>query len=152
MMKSSPSHRAIKQHEAAVQRHGAAQLLRFPPQPGPSQQDPMMAGSGPPPSDAHDGNKRSVRVFYLSHLVRPDQLARLITDVPAICINGDSFIRLQSGEEIVSGVYDDAILLSRRERRQARKKLIASENTLVCWGGYPGGAPVVPYDKVACDS
>ena len=140
----------ILQHEA-IRRHRATSLHVNQPQPGPRQQDPCTVNpAGPPPQfSINPHNLESVRVFFLAHVLRPAQLPRMLTDVPAICVNGDQYIRLQSGDAI-SIAYDDTQLLSHKERRLARKKVIASVNTLLAHGGYPSSVPVRPYPKVRC--
>jgi len=37
------------------------------------------------------------RVFYLRHILKPEQIPHLLTDVPQIALNGDTAIELQNG-------------------------------------------------------
>ena len=132
----------------AIHRHGARFLLDHIPRPGlDGIQDPLTATIHQAFLDYknHASNCSSVRVYYLSHVVAPYMIPRFLTDVPAVCVNGDKYIRLQNKDEL-SIAYDNRILLNYEERRISRKKVLASVNNVYAYGGYRGS--VFEYRKV----
>lgn len=99
-------------------------------------------------------HNESAQVFYLSRYFSPNDITPLLTQVPAVCVDGDSHIVLQSGEvcssldeanalvrkkAVASTISPSApapALLTTEQRRLARNKCVASKVTVLAQGGY----------------
>jgi hypothetical protein len=79
---------------------------------------------------------KQVRVFYPQY-IDPNNLEDYLTRVPRVCVDGDRHIMLPNGELIRSDQIPTYHLLGYKERRLARKKVIASPALLFAMGGYP---------------
>lgn len=100
-----------------------------------------------------ESNLKSVSVYYLNHIFKNNIniIPKLITDVPLIAVNGDQSIRLQNGTNLYSPSPLDQInkynLISPRERRLSRKKVIASNCQVFGYGGFKSSMFATMYCK-----
>lgn len=68
-------------------------------------------------------------VFYLANCLQPGDIAKLITHVPQVAINGDDHIVLQNGDTLRrprAAQLQEAGLLDYVERRKSRKKVMCA--------------------------
>lgn len=87
----------------------------------------------------------SVRVFYLAKSMKEADVAKYLTDTPAIAVSGDRHIMLQDGSHTGAPNVQLPGLISWEERRRSRKKAIISLEKAYATGGYR--APLVPFPK-----
>lgn len=76
------------------------------------------------------------RVHY-AHYLDYRNMEDYLTRIPQIATNGDKHIILPNGEQIARTDIPKHGLLSLRERRLARKKVISTPNLVFAMGGYP---------------
>eukprot|EP00668_Euglena_longa_P033328 GGOE01042875.1.p1 GENE.GGOE01042875.1~~GGOE01042875.1.p1 ORF type:complete len:444 (-),score=129.24 GGOE01042875.1:535-1767(-) len=99
-----------------------------------------------PPAEAQ---LATARVFYLQSLLKPEELPRLIADVPLVATSRDELLVLQDTSCIEGLPSEDLGLLTPRERRKARKKCIASELCVHALGGLMGRLKLRPPEEAA---
>lgn len=131
---------AMALREAALRRFGADALEKA----------PYFAGNGAWASDVAGSAAlaraaAAARVFYLPNCVPGSDVARYLTDTPAIAVSGDRHMMLQDGSHTGSPNAQLPGLLSWEERRRSRKKAIISLEKAYATGGYR--APLVAFPK-----
>lgn len=131
---------AIAVREAAMRRFGAEALVKSPYF---AENGVWARDIGASPSLASAGS--FARVFYLPKCVPRAEVAKYLTNTPAVAVNGDRYIMLQNGSLTGSPTVQLPGLLSWEDRRRSRKKAIISLEKAYATGGYR--APLVAFPK-----
>ena len=117
--------------EAAIARHGAAEAVRSPYFATRHVWADDIATCG---AIAAAGSL--ARVYYLDGCVPRADIARYLTDTPAVAVSGDRHIALQDGSHTGSPGWQLPGLITFEERRRSRKKAILSWEKAYAAGGY----------------
>ena len=87
----------------------------------------------------NNSHKDVAMIFYNAEVINPQNISRYLTNIPLICINGDTFVILPNNKDISPLTEEKTTkynLLTPVERRLARRLVVVSYSNIFAYGGY----------------